>query len=85
VHSFPVTDNYVVVPEMPLRYCAENLLRAEPTPLYKFKWHPKSGSYMHVMCKASGNIVSFLFCIPSFVLPPFYVKYVQVVYILERR
>lgn len=59
VHSFPVTEHYVIVPEMPLRYCAQNLLRAEPTPLYKFEWHPDSGAYMHVMCKASGKIVSY--------------------------
>ncbi|XP_078168743.1 carotenoid cleavage dioxygenase 8 [Carex rostrata] len=65
VHSFPVTENYVIVPEMPLRYCVQNLLRAEPTPLYKFEWHPESGSYMHVMCKASGKIVA------SVEVPPF--------------
>uniref|UniRef100_A0A0D9V5K0 Uncharacterized protein n=1 Tax=Leersia perrieri TaxID=77586 RepID=A0A0D9V5K0_9ORYZ len=65
VHSFPVTEHYVVVPEMPLRYCAKNLLRAEPTPLYKFEWHLESGSYMHVMCKASGKIVA------SVEVPPF--------------
>ncbi|KAG7020304.1 Carotenoid cleavage dioxygenase 8-like B, chloroplastic, partial [Cucurbita argyrosperma subsp. argyrosperma] len=58
VHSFPVTENYVVVPEMPLRYCAQNLLRAEPTPLYKFEWRPESKAYVHVMCKASGKIVA---------------------------
>jgi carlactone synthase/all-trans-10'-apo-beta-carotenal 13,14-cleaving dioxygenase len=58
VHSFPVTEHYVIVPEMPLRYCAQNLLKAEPTPLYKFEWHPESKGYMHVMCKASGNIVA---------------------------
>ncbi|CAK7353196.1 unnamed protein product [Dovyalis caffra] len=58
VHSFPVTEHYVVVPEMPLRYCAQNLLRAEPTPLYKFEWHPDSKGFMHVMCKASGKIVA---------------------------
>ncbi|CAI9093539.1 OLC1v1029051C1 [Oldenlandia corymbosa var. corymbosa] len=58
VHSFPVTEHYVIVPEMPLRYCAQNLLRAEPTPLYKFEWHPESKGFMHVMCKASGNIVA---------------------------
>ncbi|CAA6666032.1 unnamed protein product [Spirodela intermedia] len=58
VHSFPATENYVVVPEMPLRYCAQNLLRAEPSPLYKFEWHPESGAFLHVMCKASGNIVT---------------------------
>ncbi|CAN1161907.1 Carotenoid cleavage dioxygenase 8 homolog B, chloroplastic [Linum perenne] len=44
VHSFPVTEHYVVVPEMPLRYCAQNLLKAEPTPLYKFRWIPLDGS-----------------------------------------
>ncbi|KAF0920123.1 hypothetical protein E2562_033427 [Oryza meyeriana var. granulata] len=65
VHSFPITEHYVVVPEMPLRYCAKNLLRAEPTPLYKFEWHLESGSYMHVMCKASGKIVA------SVEVPPF--------------
>ncbi|KAJ8555485.1 hypothetical protein K7X08_012981 [Anisodus acutangulus] len=58
VHSFPVTEHYIVVPEMPLRYCAQNLLKAEPTPLYKFEWHPNSKGFMHVMCKASGNIVA---------------------------
>jgi len=58
VHSFPVTEHYVIVPEMPLRYCAQNLLRAEPTPLYKFQWHPESKAFMHVMCKTSGKIVS---------------------------
>ncbi|KAI3454091.1 hypothetical protein Pfo_010754 [Paulownia fortunei] len=58
VHSFPVTEHYVVVPEMPLRYCAQNLLKAEPTPLFKFGWHPDSKGYMHVMCKASGKIVA---------------------------
>ncbi|XP_008810664.2 carotenoid cleavage dioxygenase 8 homolog B, chloroplastic-like [Phoenix dactylifera] len=65
VHSFPVTEHYVVVPEMPLRYCAQNLFRAEPTPLEKFEWHPESGSYVHVMCKASGKIVA------SVEVPPF--------------
>ncbi|AES73861.1 putative oxidoreductase [Medicago truncatula] len=58
VHSFPVTEHYVIVPEMPLRYCAQNLLRAEPTPLYKFQWHPESKAFMHVMCKTSGKIVA---------------------------
>ncbi|WCJ29523.1 Carotenoid cleavage dioxygenase 8 chloroplastic [Euphorbia peplus] len=58
VHSFPVTEHYVIVPEMPLRYCAQNLLKAEPTPLYKFEWHPDSKAFIHVVCKASGTIVS---------------------------
>ncbi|KAL6006115.1 Carotenoid cleavage dioxygenase 8, chloroplastic [Asimina triloba] len=58
VHSFPATEHYVVVPEMPLRYCAQNLLRAEPTPLYKFDWHPNSKAFVHVMCRTTGNIVA---------------------------
>ncbi|KAL8522083.1 hypothetical protein ACS0TY_012293 [Phlomoides rotata] len=58
VHSFPVTEHYVIVPEMPLRYCAQNLLKAEPSPLYKFEWHPESKAFMHVMCKTSGKIVA---------------------------
>ncbi|XWS70319.1 hypothetical protein CRYUN_Cryun03dG0037800 [Craigia yunnanensis] len=58
VHSFPVTEHYVIVPEMSLRYCAQNLLRAEPTPLYKFEWHPESKAFIHVMCKASGKIAA---------------------------
>ncbi|KAK4792693.1 hypothetical protein SAY86_023128 [Trapa natans] len=58
VHSFPVTEHYVIIPEMPLRYCVHNLLKAEPTPLYKFQWQPESKSYLHVMCKASGKIVT---------------------------
>ncbi|KAL5558668.1 hypothetical protein UlMin_034879 [Ulmus minor] len=58
VHSFPATEHYVIVPEMPLRYCAQNLLKAEPTPLYKFRWYPESKGFMHVMCKNSGKIVA---------------------------
>ncbi|KAG9449167.1 hypothetical protein H6P81_009132 [Aristolochia fimbriata] len=57
VHSFPVSEHYIIVPEMPLRYCAQNLLRAEPTPLYKFEWHPESKAFMHVVSRATGNIV----------------------------
>lgn len=57
VHSFPVTENYIIVPEMPLRYCVRNLLRAEPTPLYKFQWHPESKAFVHVMCRFSGSLV----------------------------
>ncbi|KAG6427903.1 hypothetical protein SASPL_112150 [Salvia splendens] len=57
VHSFPMTENYVVVLEMPLGYCPQNLLKAELTELYKFQWLPDSKAYMHVMCKATGKTV----------------------------
>ncbi|XP_019058654.1 PREDICTED: carotenoid cleavage dioxygenase 8, chloroplastic [Tarenaya hassleriana] len=58
VHSFAVTENFVVIPEMPLRYSVRNLLRAEPTPFYKFEWCPESGAYLHVMSKHTGEIVA---------------------------
>lgn len=58
VHSFAVTENYVVIPEMPLRYSVKNLLRAEPTPLYKFEWCPDDGAFLHVMSKHTGQVVS---------------------------
>ncbi|CAA7402794.1 unnamed protein product [Spirodela intermedia] len=57
-HWFPVTENYVVVPGMPLRYSVKNILRSEPTPLFKFEWHPDSGAFIHFMCKTSGSIVA---------------------------
>lgn len=57
VHSFPVTENYVVIPEMPLRYSAQNLLKAEPAELFKFEWQPESKGFVHIMCKTSGKIV----------------------------
>nr|ANB49723.1 carotenoid cleavage dioxygenase 8 a [Lilium hybrid cultivar] len=77
VHSFPVTEHYVVVPEMSLRYCAQNLLRAEPTPLYKFESHPDSGSYVHVMCKSSGKLVASV-KVPNFVTFHFINAYEEV-------
>ena len=59
VHSFGVTENYVLIPEMPLRYSVRDLLRAEPTPLYKFEWCPNNyGAFAHVMSKHTGEIVS---------------------------
>lgn len=58
MHSFPVTEHHVVVPEMLLRYCAQNLPRAEPTPMHKFEWQPGPKGFTHLMCKASGKIVS---------------------------
>ncbi|CAN7108644.1 unnamed protein product [Brassica rapa subsp. narinosa] len=58
VHSFAVTENYVLIPEMPLRYSVRNLLRAEPTALYKFEWCPNDGAFVHVMSKLTGEIVA---------------------------
>jgi carlactone synthase/all-trans-10'-apo-beta-carotenal 13,14-cleaving dioxygenase len=65
MHSFAVTDRYVVVPEMPLRYSASSLLRSELAPYYAFDWLPASGSYMHVVCRSTGNTVA------SVEVPPF--------------
>jgi carlactone synthase/all-trans-10'-apo-beta-carotenal 13,14-cleaving dioxygenase len=57
LHSFAVTENYVVVPEMPLRYSASSLVKSELAPYYAFEWLPASGSYMHVMCRSTGKTV----------------------------
>ncbi|GJM93156.1 hypothetical protein PR202_ga09686 [Eleusine coracana subsp. coracana] len=48
MHSFAVTEKYVVVPEMPLQYSASNMLKSEPALFYAFDWLPESGIYMHV-------------------------------------
>ncbi|RCV27322.1 hypothetical protein SETIT_5G315700v2 [Setaria italica] len=65
VHSFAVTENYVVVPEMPLRYSASSMIRSEPAQFYLFDWLPASGSYMHVVRKSTGKTVA------SVEVPPF--------------
>ena len=54
LHSFAVTENYVVVPEMPLR-CS---IKSELAQFYLFDWFPASGSYMHVVHKSTGKTVS---------------------------
>ncbi|XP_056166777.1 carotenoid cleavage dioxygenase 8 homolog B, chloroplastic-like [Syzygium oleosum] len=58
VHSFAITEHYIVVPEMPLRYNVKSIPKAEPSPLYAFEWHPESKGCVQVMCKASGKIVA---------------------------
>lgn len=65
MHSFAVTENHVVVPEMPLRYSSTSLLKSELAQFYAFDWLPTSGSYMHVMCKSTGKTVA------SVEVPPF--------------
>lgn len=60
VHSFTMTEHYVVVPEMPLQYSVQSLLKAEPSALYQFEWRPERKAFLHVVCKASGKIVSML-------------------------
>ncbi|CAL4961439.1 unnamed protein product [Urochloa decumbens] len=65
VHSFAVTENYVVVPEMPLRYSASSMLWSEPAQFYLFDWLPASGSFMHVVRKSTGKTVA------SVEVPPF--------------
>ena len=45
VHSFAVTEKYIVV------------LKSQLTPWYIFDWLPESGSYMYVICKFSGRTV----------------------------
>jgi carotenoid cleavage dioxygenase-like enzyme len=57
VHSFAVTEKYIIVPEMPLRYSVTGVLKSELTPWYIFDWVPESGSYMHVICRLTGKTV----------------------------
>ncbi|CAL4897013.1 unnamed protein product [Urochloa decumbens] len=65
VHSFAVTERYIVVPEMPLRYSVDRMLKSETGPLYVLDWLPDSGSFMHVICRSTGNTVA------SVAVPPF--------------
>ncbi|KAL6897953.1 hypothetical protein ACP4OV_006912 [Aristida adscensionis] len=65
VHSFAVTENFIVVPEMPLRYSPTRLLRSELAEFYAFDWLPASGSYMHVLSRSTGKMVA------SVEVPPF--------------
>nr|ADK36681.1 carotenoid cleavage dioxygenase 8 [Physcomitrium patens] len=66
VHSFAVTENYIVVPEGPLRYSVRNLLKAEEAEYFKFEWLPESGAWIHIMDRFTGKIVT---CVevPNFV------------------
>ncbi|CAL5000564.1 unnamed protein product [Urochloa decumbens] len=65
VHSFAVTERYIVVPEMPLRYSVGRMLKSEIGPLYILDWLLDSGSFMHVICRSTGNTVA------SVAVPPF--------------
>ncbi|KAJ4708077.1 Carotenoid cleavage dioxygenase 8 [Melia azedarach] len=56
VHSFAVTERYIIIPEMPLRYSVQSLLR--PTSLYAFEWCAESKAFLHVMCKDSRKIAA---------------------------
>ncbi|KAI3522753.1 hypothetical protein L1887_00802 [Cichorium endivia] len=58
VHSFPVTEHYVIVPQMPLRYCAQNLLKAEPTPLYKFRCMVSSIQNLKRLCMLCAKLAA---------------------------
>lgn len=57
MHTFAVTDKYVIMQEMPLRYSTSSLIKSEPSPFYAFDWLPESGSYMHVLCRSTGKKV----------------------------
>jgi len=66
VHSFAVTENYIVVPEGPLRYSVGNLLKAEEAEYFKFEWLPEFGAYMHIMDRVTGEMVTTV-KVPNFV------------------
>ncbi|EFJ10893.1 hypothetical protein SELMODRAFT_127411 [Selaginella moellendorffii] len=67
IHSFALTENYIVIPEMALRYSTKNLLKAEPCPYYKFEYMPEHGSYLHVMDRKSGKVVNVVE-VPNFLM-----------------
>ncbi|MCO5610896.1 hypothetical protein L7F22_065139 [Adiantum nelumboides] len=54
VHSFPVTENYIVVPEISLKYSVVNLLKSDPCPYYKFDWEPHYKSFVHIIDRKTG-------------------------------
>ncbi|KAH9298683.1 hypothetical protein KI387_030365, partial [Taxus chinensis] len=60
VHSFAVTDNYVVIPEMPMKYALDSMLNGD-----LLKWYPDSKAFMHIICKETGETVA------SVEVPPF--------------
>ncbi|XP_057842733.2 carotenoid cleavage dioxygenase 8 homolog B, chloroplastic-like [Cryptomeria japonica] len=53
VHSFTVTDNFVIVPEMPMKYSLENMLSGD-----LLQWHQDAKAFMHVVSKETGETVA---------------------------
>ncbi|XP_057842781.2 carotenoid cleavage dioxygenase 8 homolog B, chloroplastic [Cryptomeria japonica] len=53
VHSFALTDNYIIVPEMPMKYSPKNILSGD-----LLEWHQDSMAYMHVISKETGDMVA---------------------------
>ncbi|GLJ14636.1 hypothetical protein SUGI_0236760 [Cryptomeria japonica] len=53
VHSFAVTENYIIVPEMPMRYSLGCIFGGEI-----FKWRPETKAYMHVVSRVTGEMVT---------------------------
>lgn len=58
VHSFSVTENYIVVPEMSIKYSVVNLLKSEPCPYFKFDWAPDFEAFMHVLDRKTGEPIT---------------------------
>lgn len=66
VHSFSVTENYIVVPEISLKYSMAKILKNEPCPYYIFDWEPHSEAFIHVIDKKTGEEIA------SLEVPPFF-------------
>lgn len=59
MHSFPMTENYIILIEFPMLF---NLLQFRFTnipPAEAFKWKPERGTKIHLIDKRSGNIRTF--------------------------
>jgi carotenoid cleavage dioxygenase-like enzyme len=57
IHSFGLTENYVVLAEFPLKVNPLRLLAGRPRPLiHQFKWRPENGTRFFVIDRCSGKL-----------------------------
>ncbi len=70
MHSFAMTENYIVLAEFPLKVCPSQLLLGfsllDRPFIDNFKWLPEGGTQFQVIDKRDGNVVAKLKA------PPFY-------------
>jgi beta,beta-carotene 9',10'-dioxygenase len=57
IHSFGMTENYVVIAEFPYRVNALNLLTSGKPFIENYEWRPQEGTKFIVMSKQDGSIV----------------------------
>ena len=57
IHSFGMTEHYVVIAEIPYRVNPRNLLMSNKAFIENFEWRPQEGTKFIVMSKQDGSIV----------------------------